>query len=288
MAWYGHVELARHLLSVGAYVNPKDNTGEVPLHFAAGNSQSEMCQLLILAGGDVNAKDIGGVTPLHKAASGSTYSRRVSPRSYPETVQLLIDASADVNAKDNLGKTPLREAVWQVDPEVVRLLIETGADINVKDIDDDTPLHEVATGLMLALDKSSRDPRIEYLSDEDILGRGNELTRLLIEAGVDIHAHDEWKQTPLHDAAWCGRTETLKWLISVGADVNVKDSNGQTPLDKAEELYDESEGDSSPYQTKSALIYAGGKRGGTSSGCLTALAVCMVFCIVVVVMASCE
>ena len=48
MAWYGHVELARHLLSVGAYVNPKDNTGEVPLHFAAGNSQSEMCQLLIL------------------------------------------------------------------------------------------------------------------------------------------------------------------------------------------------------------------------------------------------
>ena len=115
-----------------------------------------------------------------------------------------------------------------------------------------------------------------------------ETAQALVSAGADIHAKDQWKQMPLHDAAWCGRTETLKWLISVGADVNVKDSNGQTPLDKAEELYDESEGDSSPYQTKSALIYAGGKRGGTSSGCLTALAVCMVFCIVVVVMASCE
>ena len=55
----------RVLISEGAYVNAKDNTGRTPLMHAALNSNSpEIFTLLIEAGADVNAKDIMGWTPL--------------------------------------------------------------------------------------------------------------------------------------------------------------------------------------------------------------------------------
>jgi ankyrin repeat protein len=68
---------------------------------------------------------------------------------------------------------------------------------------------------------------------EDALERKVEVIRVLISEGVDIHAIDQFGETPLHYAAGHRNTYVAEVLISNGADVNTKNNNGETPLHSA-------------------------------------------------------
>jgi ankyrin repeat protein len=59
------LQVAEHLLSIGADVTAADNEGRTPLHRAAGSDSVRVLKLLLKCDGvNVNAQDIHGDTPL--------------------------------------------------------------------------------------------------------------------------------------------------------------------------------------------------------------------------------
>ena len=60
----GDIEKVKSLISGGADVNAKDDSGGTPLHNAVIFTQKDVIELLIAKGADVNAKDNQGRTAL--------------------------------------------------------------------------------------------------------------------------------------------------------------------------------------------------------------------------------
>ena len=57
-----------------------------------------------------------------------------------------------------------------------------------------------------------------------------EVVALLLAAGADPNARDNWNYTPLHEAAIKGKTDVCVILLQHGADPTVRNSESKTPL----------------------------------------------------------
>jgi ankyrin repeat protein len=97
--FFGHQDLAIHLLALGAPVNePSRNTFRVtPLHSATAKAGFVLCAVLLSHGADPNAKEFTGGTPLHTAAGLGDLG----------IVKLLVRHGASVTAQTDAGETPL-------------------------------------------------------------------------------------------------------------------------------------------------------------------------------------
>ena len=83
----------------------------------------------------------------------------------------------------------------------------------------------------LAVNNSGGGPLHRAMDNYD-----TEALRMLLEAGADVNARDEWRGcTPLHTAADRGRgnVAATRMLLEAGADVNARDEWGCTPLHTA-------------------------------------------------------
>jgi ankyrin repeat protein len=113
-AYFGHVEMARYLLGIGA--DPRavsmDPLHNQPLHAAAASGHREIVALLLEAGADPNADQTGQWTPLHSAAQAG----------HGEIVRLLLSAGSDPARQSVSGATPQSLAAAKGHEAVVRIL----------------------------------------------------------------------------------------------------------------------------------------------------------------------
>jgi ankyrin repeat protein len=202
----GDVQAVRKLLAEGSDLAALNKDSKPVLWMAVRGGNIEVVRLLLDAGADPSLQDPRVGTPLHLASrTGQT-----------DVVELLLDRGADINALSNrLDETPIWQAVRRRRVSVVRLLLDRGADPNHVWADGSTVLHMAG-------------------------GMGNrEMVTILIQAGMNVNACDNYGRTPLYRAASVflvtkfgfKANDGMTLLVEHGADLYHRDKNGETPLE---------------------------------------------------------
>ena len=244
----GDVELIKTLLDEGVKVDEYDATiGSTALSYAAIFNQAEAAKLLIDSGANVNDGGMSGNTPLHAAsfvgnaeiasllieaganAAQANYEGQTAGANlaldWPTTqyiaamLQIPLEEEAVMSGRAKIGEMfqRLRMAAAENDiwvavqlnqPKFVEKLIAGGADVN-EAAEDGSSLLATAIG-----------------------GNANEIIKMLIDAGADVNSINVTNGiTPLHAAAFFGRSESAKLLVDAGANTAATDYNGATVQD---------------------------------------------------------
>lgn len=209
----GNLSRVKALVDEGVDVNKVNKNGKSPLIEAIYHNHYDIAEFLIDSGADISLQDKNTGTSMHIA----------SAKGNVEILQLLIDNGANVNEISNrLEETPIWQAVRWGKIEAVKFLLANGAD----------PHAEVGwSGTLLHLSVCT-------------LKNKHEITKLLIDKGLDVNAVDEYGKTPIYSAIGTMQTdkygiefdEIITLLLQSGVDMNHKDKDGRTPLEYAKLL----------------------------------------------------
>lgn len=214
------------------------------LHEAAGMGDPRIISMLIEVGYSLDrtwGRD--SETPLHVSAFFGN----------PTTTQTLLDHGAKVNAENGDGKTPFQLAVgstasivrWRLHKDrpvtqvdrirayqttecllvsTVRKLVDHGAHLEIMGTDSTgfTPLHHAVLGCI----DSDRG---------DSLGAGGGVIRLLVELGANLHAVNNFHQTPIQLSATgrSGSKTAINCFLDLGISPNLVGPNGLSLLSGA-------------------------------------------------------
>ncbi|XWS46749.1 hypothetical protein CRYUN_Cryun14cG0094700 [Craigia yunnanensis] len=246
----GKANLVCTLIDQGGDVNDKDSKGRSLISLAVEARNFDVVNVLISYGCEIdNSVD----HLLHYAAA----INRV------DLIEAFFRAykNVDFNSVDFCGKTPIHIAASYGYTEVIRFCLSVGGNPEVLDINRCTPLHlaaqeghldavecllEASSYTKYALNKQGKTAFALAFENGhsnlyDLLHLGDALNRAaridnvngikscLVE-GANVNGKDQNGWTPLHRAAFKGRTESVTVLLNHGAQVNLLDDNGYTPL----------------------------------------------------------
>ncbi|BGP37936.1 phosphate system positive regulatory protein pho81 [Rhodotorula kratochvilovae] len=228
----GRLALVVACLAQGLSVAQADVYGRQPLHYAAMNGHAEVCRTLLDAGASPSTADLDGYSPI-------IYSITNGWTAVVETF-LAAGVSFDAPAQESAGADQLNAlslASQYGHEAIARLLLERGAKV-LPNPAGYWPQHLAAReghagvlGLLVEAiqaqggagaeggidvpDKYSQATPLCHAASEGHV----DSVRVLLAAGADVHAVDEFKRTPIHYAAWQGHIDCVNLLIDAGATV---------------------------------------------------------------------
>jgi ankyrin repeat protein len=259
----------------GEAVNGSDSDGTRPLHWAVRADEVEVVDLLLKAGADAAARNRLGLTPLYLAAvngNGPMIRRLIDHGADPnhvertgETMLMVATRSGDADAvrailergvNPNVTEPQLQLTALMIAAEAgatgaIGVLLEHKADIRARSRSSPVPSRRMpcvgrtgcgSHGLGIVRgglpDQGYQPPIPGDMTPLMFAAREGHVdaTRLLIDAGSDVHAVDKNGITPLLMALSNNRVPVARLLVERGADIHAKDWYGRTPLFAAVEI----------------------------------------------------
>lgn len=212
------------LLTRGADVCFRDRNGSTALHWAAKTGNWKATKLLLQHNADPNAPDLDGMTPLHLACKNGSAA----------DVRQLACVMTDLNSlaiHNDRGVTALYLAEQNGFRHIAEYLRERNAESTAQA---GIVAKPVVDRTVSAASSKLEDRR---RANEFILAaRNNDIDKMrkMRKHGIDIESkHSKDESTALHNAAYYGHVNILRWLLSLGANVNSRDFLGRTPLFEA-------------------------------------------------------
>lgn len=231
---FGYLDAVQLLLENGAYLAPKNYSGNTALHLAIKSQHPDPKIVALLLNAwprNANAKDSDGSTPLHHAAQLNNL----------EFVKLLLESKADASIKNKAGLNALHSSILEKNIETTILLLQNQPRIiNDKDVNQNTPLHYAAIQGRLELAKflleNKADPRSknnmgQLPLHQSVIANNIQMTKLLLQIDPSlVNEKDQFGYTPLQLAVLSYSMELVILLLEFNADPRIKNANEQLPL----------------------------------------------------------
>lgn len=195
-AMHGHPSIVSLLLNAEAKASPTDKDGYTPLMHAITQGHLEVVRIFVSGEADVEPTALS--TDLIPLSLACQYG-------HVEVAELLLKRGAKIRPNSE-GMYPMHVAAKAGHEAICRLLVDKGNG-GGKDKPDKynlwTPMHHAAVG-----------GRPEHLA----------CIRVLVAAGCDVNALDEYGKSPGWYAAWFGQVPILNFLVQSGARLNTKET----------------------------------------------------------------
>lgn len=245
-AQHGHEACLALLVEFGADVSRGPAAyGNTPLHFLTSHTPDNPIapaamhglRWLLAHGADPRLASTGryvaesqrGETPLHRAAAVGHE---------PAVLEALLAHGAPVDARRDDGLTAYQLAVRAGHAPAAAVLAAAGADVTLRPMDellaacaagraaDAQRLAATHPTLTAQLGPAEQEALGEAVARDD-----HAMVRVMTQLGWPLTHEGQWGGTPLHWAAWNGRTAMVRVLLEAGAPVNIRDSRyGSSPL----------------------------------------------------------
>ncbi|MCJ1330704.1 hypothetical protein MMC10_007390 [Thelotrema lepadinum] len=188
--------LAKHksalmaLLNGGANVNARNEKGEVALHLAADNGNTEAIRILLEHGAQSDPQDGIGNTPLFRVVNQLLEKRGDNLRADLRATAILLvkQGGADINTRNLAGETPINSIISRDDTNLAKVLFEAKPDMN--------PANQPETPLALAIQQNSPV-----------------MVSLLLEYGARVDLKDAMGATPLFIANIYGKDPARRIVV---------------------------------------------------------------------------